>query len=110
MMTTKYSAEIDNQVIYDNLHRIIGQIYKLLPYREEEMDWEKPLTTIQLELVGMDALFLNDLKFHRILFSLECKLEGLFFCYEENQFENFRRTIFECIGKVKELQDLLCLD
>lgn len=108
-MVTKYSANISNKVIKKNLHRIIGQIYKLLPYREEGIDWKKPLVTIQIELAGMDSLFKNYEDFHKILFSLECKLEGLFLNAEDKDFERFRGIIFECIGKVKDLQDL-CQD
>lgn len=107
---TKYSADISKETLKQNFRRIIGQIYKLLPYREEGLDWEKPLETIQIELAGMDNLFLEEAKFHRTLFSLECKLEGLLFCGGEEDFEKFRRTIFECISKVKDLEDIVCQD
>lgn len=108
-MVTKYNADVQGVVVEKNLHRILGQVYKLLPYREEHKDWKKPLTTIQYELAGMDRLFKENLDFHKILFSLECKLESLFIFTEEQDFENFRRTIFECIGKIGELEKL-CQD
>lgn len=39
--------------IQKNLMRLINQIYKLLPQREEEKDWKTPLSTIIEELLGM---------------------------------------------------------
>lgn len=108
-MITKYAADISSATINNNLHRLIGQIYKLLPYREEGCDWEKPLITIQNELAGMDSLFIDYKDFHNILFSLECKLEGLTSDFARDDFDIFRGTIFECIGKVKMLQEcVLC--
>lgn len=110
-MITKYAAEFNKEVINNNLHRLIGQIYKLLPYREEGNDWEKPLNTIQNELAGMDSLFIDYRDFHCTLLSLESKLEGLITEDFRDDFDMFRGTIFECIGKVKDLQELVsCLD
>ena len=37
-MTLKYNIEIDNEYIVINLKRIINQIYKLLPNREEGLE------------------------------------------------------------------------
>ncbi len=108
-MVTKYSANVDNEIIVKNLHRLIGQVYKLLPYREEGIDWEKPLATIQNELAGMNSLFVDYSEFNSILLSLECKLEGLIAGKAKNDFEQFRGIIFECIGKIKTLKDL-CQD
>lgn len=105
-MTTKYDENVKAEVIVSNLHRLIGQIYKLLPYREEGIDWEKPLNTIQIELAGMGSLFADDKDFHIALLTLEEKLEGLLSDYCQNDFEKFRGNIFDCIGRVKVLQDL----
>ena len=100
-MMIKYNAEIDNQAIYENLHRLINQIYKLLPSREEQVDWQKPLETIIEEVSGMSRLLPNC---HNILFLLLCKLEGLTQLTQDNQFLLYRRTIFECLGLIGELQ------
>ena len=94
-MIIKYNTEIQNTVIVDNLHRLINQVYKLLPNREENVDWEKPLTTILEELAGMDRLLIDQ---QDILFPLMCKLEGLFTLTEEDDFQLYRRTIFECLS------------
>ena len=42
---------IDKEAIAKNLKRVINQIYKLLPLREEGKDWEKPLETLMEVLV-----------------------------------------------------------
>lgn len=99
-MILKYYADIDNSAIVNNLKRITNQIYKLLPNREEGSDWEKPLSTLIEELAGMDRLLIDQ---HEDLFSLLCKLEGLFTLTEENDFFLYRRTIFECLGLMNNL-------
>ena len=68
-METKYCLEVEETIIIENLKRILNQIYKLLPFREEGLDWEKPLETIIIELSGMDRL-LSIPK----MFPLICKL------------------------------------
>lgn len=99
-MRIKYNANINNSAIEDNLHRLVNQVYKLLPNREEGIDWMKPLTTILEELTGMDRLLVDQ---HTLLFPLLCKLEGLFTLTEEDDFLEYRRTIFECLGLMNEL-------
>lgn len=99
-MVTKYNAEIDNESITVNLKRITNQVYKLLPSREEGMDWEKPLSTLLEEIAGMDRLLVGK---HDILFPLLCKLEGLFILTQEEDFFLFRRTIFECLSLINDL-------
>ena len=42
-MVIKYDVEINNEVIIKELKKITNLIYKLLPSREENIDWEKPL-------------------------------------------------------------------
>lgn len=99
-MITKYNTEIDNESIVGNLKRITNQVYKLLPSREEGMDWEKPLSTLLEEIAGMDRLLIGK---HDILFPLLCKLEGLFILTQEEDFFLFRRTIFECLSLINDL-------
>jgi len=55
-MILKYNFYIKNDIIYDRLQTLINQIYKLLPNREEGVDWEKPLETISEELAGIHRL------------------------------------------------------
>lgn len=99
-MILKYDTYIDNQAIQLSLRRLTNQIYKLLPTWEEAADWQKPLTTIIEEIAGMSTLFLDH---HDILFSLLCKLEGLFIFSKDEEFMLFRKTIFEILGLINEL-------
>ena len=99
-MIIKYNADIEEEAIDTSLKKLTNQIYKLLPNREEAVDWEKPLETILEELAGMDRLLIDQ---HENLFSLLCKLEGLFTLTEEDDFFLYRRTIFECLGLMNTL-------
>lgn len=102
-MTTKYNTEIDNIIIIENIKRLINQTYKLLPNREEGIDWQTPLSTIVEEIAGMSYLFNED--FGGNALSLISKLEGLNSLNEENDFFNFRRTIFECLNLLNRVKE-----
>lgn len=101
-MVLKYNIEVDNIIISNNLKKITNKIYKLLPNREENVDWEKPLQTIIEELAGMNRILLIQ---HEVFFSLLCKLEGLFILTNENDFLLFRRTIFDCLSLINILKN-----
>ena len=103
-MIIKYECDIQTEAICANLKRITNQIYKLLPLREEGGNWEKPLLTIIEEMAGMSRLLFDQ---HETLFLLLCKLEGLFTLTEENDFESYRRTIFDCLGLMNGIK--VCL-
>ena len=64
------NIEINNSAIGANIKKLISQIYKLLPNREENIDWQTPLTTIIEELAGMCILLPQ---YHSIVFALLCK-------------------------------------
>lgn len=106
-MKIKYGVIINNNSIQKNLKRLTNQIYKLLPEREEELDWRNPLDTIILEFAGMDRLLIDE---HDILFPLLCKLEGLRILIEPEDFHMFRRTIFECLSLCDKLKKEICQD
>lgn len=105
-MILKYSINIDNNVISNRLQILINQIYKLLPIRQEGEDWYKPLQTILEELAGMQRLM--NCGYSEIFFPLLNKLEGLYSLVEDNDFLCYRRTIFECLGLMNELQKKIC--
>lgn len=99
-MKIKYDSNIDAKSIQLNLKRLTNQIYKLLPNREEGIEWQAPLNTIIEEFAGMDRLLIDQ---HEILFQLLCKLEGLLTLNNEVDFYEYRRTIFECLGLVSNI-------
>lgn len=100
-MELKNNIEIDNDIVISNLQRLTNQIYKLLPNREENIDWETPLSTIIEELSGMKRLMLSQ---QEIFFSLLCKLEGLFALTKEEDFFLYRRVIFECLNLIQVIK------
>ena len=102
-MVLKYDIEIAGDAVCENIDRIINQIFKLLPSREEGGDWETPLHNLILEVGGMNKL-LSD---QTILFSLLCKMEALTTLTGEDDYLDFRKLIFECLGLLKQLK--LCL-
>lgn len=93
-MTIKYGIEIKDEAVHKNLDKIVNQIFKLLPNREEGGDWQSPLSNLITELGGMSSLLEN----HTNLFTLLCKLEALKTLTEEKDFYTFRKTIFECLN------------
>ena len=105
-MILKYNIEIKNKIIVNRIQNLINQIYKLLPNREQGIDWEKPLETILEQLVGMYRLMNNE--YSEIFFPLLNKLEGLYSLTKEDDFLCYRRTIFECLGLMNELKEKIC--
>ena len=101
-MILTIGADINKDEIIENLKKLTNQIYKLLPNREEAIDWETPLGTIIEEISGMDKLLIG---YHEILFPLLCKLQGLYDLTKEEDFFLYRRTIFECLNLLSSLKD-----
>lgn len=93
-MIIKYGINIQNEAIIKNIDRITNQIFKLLPSREEGNDWETPLKNLIVEIGGMSDLLEDQVT----LFSLLCKMEALLSLTEEDDFFQFRKLIFECLG------------
>lgn len=102
-MVIKYNVDIQREAIVKNIDRITNQIFKLLPFREEGCDWQTPLRNLILEIGGMSEL-LND---HTALFTLLCKMEVLFHLTEEDNFLDYRKIIFECLGLMNSIKQCL---
>lgn len=101
-MILSNNIEIKNEAIAYNLKRLTNQIYKLLPNREENIDWQTPLSTIIEEFAGMSRLMPKQ---QENIFPLLCKLEGLHSLTGEDDFFQYRRTIFECLNLIQILKD-----
>jgi hypothetical protein len=102
-MILKYDISISKDAISASFSRIVNQIYKLLPMREEGADWQNFLYTIIEELKGLQRLMFKEEE--EIFCSLISKLEGLFVLLEEKDFFLFRRTIFDCINLTNVLKE-----
>ncbi|MCF0126438.1 MAG: hypothetical protein HUJ68_11940 [Clostridia bacterium] len=95
-MDTKYGMEVNKENFYSYLITLKNKIYKLLPLREEKLEWRKYLETILIEISGLNKLFNNKVN----LISLLSKLEGLF---DLEEFVLYRKTIFECLNIVENI-------
>ena len=96
MPLTKYEFDFRNEDIDVNVRRLTNQLWKLIPMREHEEDWPKQLDTVALEIAGLNEIFISP-QFLQLL----CKLEGL--KVQETNFELYRKTVFECISLLQEL-------
>ena len=92
-----FNIVYDNSSIEQNVTRLTNQTWKLIPMREHEEDWEKQLDTVNLEIAGLSVMFKQVPQF----LTLRAKLEGL--REIETTFELYRRTVFECISLLQEV-------
>ena len=92
----KYDIELNTENIKPYLNLLINKIYKLLPLKEEGLDWEKYLESILIELSGLSRITGPT----PTLLCLLSKLESL---YELDSFALYRKTIFECLNLVDEI-------
>ena len=79
-----------------NVHRLTNQLWKLIPMREHDEDWQKQLDTVTIEIAGLNEIFVGP-----YFLQLLSKLEGLRIV--DSTFELYRKTIFECISLLQEL-------
>ncbi len=106
-MKLKYNLNLSDEIIEKDIKRIINQIYKLLPLREEGQNWQKLLQTIIQQLVGLQRLFLNQQEQSFLI--LLCKLEGMNILVQDEQFALYRRLIFECLSLLSEIKTNVCV-
>ena len=95
-MINKYMFEFRKEDVDVNVRRLTNQLWKMIPMREHNEDWPKQLETVTLEIAGMNEIFLQP-QFLQLL----AKLEGL--RVQETNFELYRKTVFECISLLQEL-------
>ena len=58
-----YDETFVNSLVVKDLRRLINQIWKLLPMRENQEDWQKQLNSVLVELRGLHAMFGDQLDF-----------------------------------------------
>ena len=95
-MITSYGFDFRAKDIEVSVRRLTNQLWKLIPMREHEENWTKQLDTVIIEIAGLHEIFLSPQ-----LLQLLSKLEGL--KTQETNFELYRKTIFECISLIQEL-------
>ena len=93
---TKYNFEFELEDIKVNVRRLTNQLWKLIPMRENNEDWQKQLNTVIIEIAGLNEIFKGP-QFLQIL----SKLEGL--RVVDISFDIYRRTVFESISLIQGL-------
>lgn len=82
-----------------NINRLTNQMWKLIPMKENEENWQDQLESVLLELLGLQEVYLIANEKFVILLS---KLKGL-----RNggiPFNIYRKTVFECISLLREMR------
>ena len=98
LLITKYGFDINKESVKMDINRLTNQLWKLIPMRENEENWESQLETVIIELVGLREIFNIDEKFLVLL----SKLEGL--KNLETDFQIYRKTVFESISLLREIK------
>ena len=96
MLLNKYNIDFEYEDLSANIKRMTNQLWKLIPMREHNEDWQKQLDTVILEIAGLNEIFIGPL-----FLQMLSKLEGL--RVTETNFELYRKTVFECISILQEL-------
>lgn len=94
----KYNINFPINIIDQDLKRLINQLWKLIPMRENGEDWEIHLKTILEEISGLVHIYKDKVE-GLILLS---KLEGLT-SNACNDFMIYRKTVFRCIDLLTQV-------
>lgn len=94
IIETKYNGRLDLGLYMDYL---VNSVFRLLPMFEKNEDWKKYLTSLMIELSGLDELS-NEISFICLL----GKLEGLF---QVEDHSTFKSTVFGCITLLKQIKE-----
>lgn len=97
-MINKYNFEFDKKVIKADIHRLVNQLWKLIPMRENNEPWDTHLSVMIEEISGLNEIYQNQIDFLVLL----SKLEGLKseVC---DDFMIYRKTVFRCIDLLVRL-------
>ena len=98
-MILKYGAEVPKELFEKNITRLTNQLWKLIPMRENEENWQKQLNTVIIEIAGMNELLMNKPDGFQLLTKLEGMLQ-----IEGMSFDLYRKTVFECISLLQGLK------
>lgn len=97
---TKYDFDFSKEVIQKDVIRLTNQIWKLIPMREHEENWQKQLDTVIIEIAGLNEIFIEEPQFLQILSKLEgLKIEA------DIEFSTYRKTVFEIINLLQEFKN-----
>ena len=97
MTLEKINIEVPAVVLTADINRLTNQLWKLIPMRENEENWQLQLDTVLVEIAGLYSLF-GIGEEYLILLS---KLEGM--RQVDLDFSAYRKTVFECISLLREI-------
>lgn len=97
-MITKYGNSVSKETLNQDKIRLINQLWKLIPMRENNEDWETHLDNLIIEISGLYMILPFD------FLVLLSKLEGLKI-YKDTPFFIYRSTIFKAISMIGEAFD-----
>ena len=97
-MLDKYGIGFDKNDVIKNIRRLTNQLWKSIPMRENEEDWQKQLDTVILEFVGLNEIFIGPTFLQAL-----SKLEAL--KVKEVDFDFYRKTVFECISLIQGIKN-----
>lgn len=96
---SKYGFAIPANSIIKNITRLTNQLWKLIPMRENDEDWEKQLKTVIIDIAGLNEVCSSNPLYLQLL----AKLEGL--AAVAPDFDIYRKTVFECISLIQEVKN-----
>lgn len=97
-METKYSFSFSKDTFDMDMRRLVNQVWKLIPMRENQEDWQVHLNIIIEEIAGLHEVFNSQINYLIIL----SKLEGLRHPVCDD-FMIYRKTVFRCIDLLGKL-------
>ena len=96
MINSKYEdIQFQDETVIHEIHRLINQIWKLIPMRENKENWTSQLESVLTEVTGLNEI-INELDLLEIL----SILEGLNQRRSLVPFMNFRKDIFSVINRL----------
>ena len=99
LQINQFNFSFPKEVIDANIQRLTNQLWKLIPMRENNEDWEKQLNTVIIEIAGLNEIFISNPQFLQLL----AKLKGL--QVDEVSFILYRKIVFESINLLQELKN-----
>lgn len=90
MSNYNISYAVDEEIVKNHMKRLVNQIWKLIPMRENDEDWKYQLELVTMQLIGFQKIFEQI----DILIPIT-KLEGL--KHQKTTFRQYRSEIFSVI-------------
>ena len=98
LMKSKYGFDFNEVIVKQDFRRLVNQMWKLIPMRENNENWQTHLNIVIEEVSGLEKIFSEELDFLVLL----SKLEGLTSQVCED-FMVYRKTVFRCIELISRM-------